>query len=303
MSIQGTIKRYSLIVNFIKANKRPSLVVILEMLHGEGFEISVRTLQRDIEAIRNDYGIELLYDISAKGYFFDYENSVNIEYILHFLELANSAQMLIETIKESKDVLKYISFDSADNYTGAHLLQPLITAIKLNQVVTFDYFNFQTEKTSSNSVRPYLLKEYQNRWFLYGENERYSEFRIYGLERMSNLVLNNSVFEPKMNFEPTFQFENLIGITLRPFRDGQTVQDVILSMSKEQGLYFKTLPWHPNYKVLLDDESEFQVSLRILPNYEFLQLLLRYCDKVTVLKPQWLRDRLKEILSGSASKY
>ncbi len=60
MSLQGTIKRYFLIVSLVRQNQRPSLAEILDMLHSEGFEISKRTLDRDIEDIRNEFGIELV---------------------------------------------------------------------------------------------------------------------------------------------------------------------------------------------------------------------------------------------------
>jgi predicted DNA-binding transcriptional regulator YafY len=303
MSVQGTIKRYSEIVNFVKHRRKPSLADIIEMLQSKGFKIAPRTLQRDFEAVRIEFGIELIYDKHANGYFIDYEKSENIEYILRFWELSNSAQVIIETLREGKDALKYISFDSSENLSGVHLLGQLMTAIKSHQVVSFDYFNFQTERTSNNIVRPYLLKEYQNRWFLYGENEKYGDFRIYGIERLSNLVLTQTVFEPKKDYESAKDFENIIGITLRPFIEDQPEQDIVLSMTREQGRYFKTLPWHPNFTIQIDNETEFQVSLHILPNYEFLQQLLRYCDKITVLKPQWLRDHLKKILLASSEKY
>jgi predicted DNA-binding transcriptional regulator YafY len=51
-------------------------------------QISSRTLQRDLEDIRDEFGIEIALDFGRNGYFIDYENSVNADYILHFLELA-----------------------------------------------------------------------------------------------------------------------------------------------------------------------------------------------------------------------
>jgi len=303
MSTQGIIKRYSLIVNLVKKGQKPSKAEILKMLHAEGLEIEERSLVRDFAAIRNEYGIELTYDNYANGYFIDYANSLNFKYILRFFEMANSAQTMIETLKDGKNALKFISLDSSENLTGIELMEPLMKALKSNLVVTFDYFNFQTEKTSQNTVRPYLLKEYQNRWFLYGENEKFGDCRIYGLERISNLAITETTFEPKKDFEPAKDFENIIGVTLRPYLEGQPEQDIVLSMTREQSRYFNTLPWHTNFQKLVDTEDEFRISLHILPNYEFLQQLLRYCDKITVLEPQWLRDSLKKILLTSSEKY
>lgn len=276
---------------------------ICKMIQSEGLKYSPSSFDRDISAIRDEFGIELLWDRYTNGYFIDYANSLNIKETLKYFELANSALVMIDTLKEGKGTSNYISLDSSENLTGIELMEPLMTALKSNQVVSFDYFSFQKETTSHNTIHPYLLKEYQNRWFLYGKNEKYDDFRIYGLERLSNLVLTDFVFEPEKDYEPAKDFENIIGITLKPFIDNHPVQDIVLSMNREQSRYFKTLPWHSNHIIIIDNEDEFRVKLHILANYEFLQQLLRYCDKITVLEPQWLRKRLKEILTTSALKY
>ena len=303
MSLRGTIDRYYQIVCSVKQNHKPSKSEILQMLRANGHEISPRTLDRDIEAIRDEFGIELKYDTFKRGYYIDSELSPNMENILRFFELSISAQVVIDSLKEKKDTLQYISFDSSENLAGVHFLGKLLTATKYRSVISFDYFNFQSEKTSNNILHPYLLKEYQNRWFLFGENEKYGDFRIYGIERMSNLKITDAKFEPKEDFIPAKVFENIIGITLRPFEKDQPEQDFVLSMSEEQGRYFKSLPWHPSYAVLVDGNNEFRVKLHLLPNYEFLQQLYRYCDKITVIEPQWLRDHLREKFRTSSEKY
>ena len=51
MSLQGTIKRYFLIVSYITRANRPSRSEIMKMLDAEGLHVSFRTFQRDIEDI------------------------------------------------------------------------------------------------------------------------------------------------------------------------------------------------------------------------------------------------------------
>ena len=59
MSRQATIKRYSLILEKINSNQMPSFDELKTFLDDLGFEISKRTLQRDIEQIRNEFGVEI----------------------------------------------------------------------------------------------------------------------------------------------------------------------------------------------------------------------------------------------------
>jgi predicted DNA-binding transcriptional regulator YafY len=84
MSAQGTIKRYLLIIEKITSTKSPSFQVLRGHLSDHGFEISERTLQRNIEQIRYEFGIEIKYDRTQKGYHVDkeerFENKENTKF-------------------------------------------------------------------------------------------------------------------------------------------------------------------------------------------------------------------------------
>jgi len=302
MSIQGTIKRYFLIINMVKQNQRPSKDEILKMLRMDGFRISKRTLDRDIEVIRVEFGIEMVFDKIKRGYFIDLEQSSDMEYILRFFELSISAQVMIESFKEGRESLQFVSFDSSESLTGVHWLRDLIMAIRSHRMISFEHTSFQTGITLNYDIHPYLLKEYKRRWFIYGYVPSYKDFRIFGIERIDKLVLADEYYTPIKNLDPAEIFENIIGINLLPYQE-HMLQTIVISTTVEQGRYMKSLPWHPSFTPLVDDENEFQFSLTIMPNNEFIQLMLSYCNRVTVIKPLWLRDTLKKILSESARKY
>ena len=57
MSKHGTIRRYTLIIEKLRSNQYPSFEEIKRHLFSIGFEISDRTIQRDIEQIRYEFGI------------------------------------------------------------------------------------------------------------------------------------------------------------------------------------------------------------------------------------------------------
>lgn len=301
MSIQGTIKRYSLVIDHIRRSAFPSFKEIHELLQNEGFQISSRTLQRDLEDIRDEFGIEIAYDSSKKGYLIDYENSVNADYILHFLELAVSAQVMIDTLKEGKEALKYISFDSYDNFSGLSNIQKLLFAVKNCKEVTFKHTSYQTGKISAQSVRPYLLKEFQGRWYLYADNPSLKDFRIYGIDRITQLTILEETFKPKKDIDVVQRFADMIGVTNA--WNGNGKQEIVLSFDPEQGMYFKSLPWHHSFVVIRDTDEEFLVKLNIIPNIELVQRILMHSDKVRVIKPEWLSDEIKKALEEALKKY
>ncbi len=96
MSKHGTIRRYTLEIEKIRRGQSPSFDEIKNYLHNHGFEVGDRTIQRDIEQIRFEFGVEIKYNRDKNGYFIDYENSINIESFFRFLEIVNTAEWLYD---------------------------------------------------------------------------------------------------------------------------------------------------------------------------------------------------------------
>jgi len=212
MSKHGTIRRYTLEIEKIRRGQNPSFQEIKDYLFEHGFEIGDRTIQRDIEQIRFEFGIEIKYDRDKNGYYIDYENSLNIESFFRFLEIVNTAELLTESLHESKDSLKHISFDTGGGLKGIENLKPLLKAIKDNRKISFTHFNFHTEKSRKYALKPYLLKEYQNRWYVVGLIGGFNEFRTFGIDRIENLEIKTETFKPDKKLNPIEMFNKTIGL-------------------------------------------------------------------------------------------
>jgi len=299
MSKHGTIKRYSLIIEKIGSNQYPSFDIIKDYLFEHGFEVSTRTVQRDIEQIRLEFGIEIKYHRYRNGYFIDTEASINLNGFLRFLEIVNTATLLTESLKESKETLNYISFETHGDLRGIENLKPLLFAIRNHRKVSFSHEKFETGQQRKYSVQPYMLKEYQNRWYLVGIIGGTSEFRTFGVDRILNLVVKDETFHPGSRTNPLELFENTVGLTY----SSHELEEVILSFTPLQGKYVKALPFHKSQEIIEDDENELRVGLSIIPNYEFKQKIMMLGETVTVLKPKWLADEIKQSLEATLKKY
>ena len=299
MSKHGTIRRYTLEIEKIRRGQFPSFQEIKDYLFEHGFEIGDRTIQRDIEQIRFEFGIEIKYDRDKNGYYIDYQNSLNIESFFRFLEIVNTAELLTESLLESKDSLKHISFDTGGGLKGIENLKPLLKAIKDNRKISFTHFNFHTEKSRKYTLKPYLLKEYQNRWYVVGIIGGFNEFRTFGIDRIEDLEVLAETFIPDTKLNASERFDDTIGIVY----NANTVQDVILSFTASQGNYVKTLPLHSSQRVIVDDETEYRVVINVVPNYELIQQILKHGETVKIIEPQWLVDEIKGILNRTLHKY
>lgn len=300
MSRQGTIKRYTLIIEKINRGLYPTLKEIEIYLYEHGFKISTRTLQRNIEQIRDEFSIEITYSQERKGYFIDKENSIQFNSFLRFLEIANTAELITESIKDSKKTLEYISFDNDGSLKGISNLKTLLQAIKEQKAITFTHYNFDQESYKERKLYPYLLKEYLNRWYVIGlQNKESINFRTFGIDRISNLKLTTETFTRNQELHPLSLFSSIIGVIYPE----ENIQEVILKLTPFQGKYVKTLPLHYSQEILIDNENEFTVRLWIKVNYELKQRLLMLNHQVEVLKPESLRNDMKLILNKTLNNY
>jgi arginine repressor len=98
MSTQGTIKRFTLLIQKISYGANPSFKDLQDYLEEHGFKISQRTLQRDIEQIRNEFGIEISYSRIKNCYTLGGEDGLPPASLVRFLEILGTAELLNENI-------------------------------------------------------------------------------------------------------------------------------------------------------------------------------------------------------------
>lgn len=299
MAQPGIIRRYTLEIEKIDRGQFPSFREIRDFLFDHGFEVSDRTIQRDIEQIRFEFGIEIKYDRDRDGYYIDTENSLNIDSFFRFLEIVNTAELFTESLHESKVSLNYISFDKGGGLKGIENLRLLLKAIKERRKISFNHFNFHREEAKTHRLDPYLLKEYQNRWYVIGKVEGIKEFRTFGIDRIENLEISTEIFQPDLTTDPAELFDRTIGL----YYSENPAQKIILSFTPKQGKYVKTLPWHASQKILEDTAEELRISLFIVPNFELMQLILKHGDSVKVLEPKFLADDIQAVLKRTLERY
>lgn len=299
MSKHGSIRRYSLIIEKLARKNYPTFSMIKEFLFDHGFELSDRTIQRDIEQIRYDFGIEITFDNNTKGYYIDEENSMSTEGFIRFLEIANTADLLSETLMDSKGALDYIEFESAGALKGLKYLRELLMALKNKRLISFSYKSFDAEKERTYQLAPYLLKEYQSRWYIIGMVKGLNEFRTFGIDRFISLQVLEETFIPNSASTPKQLFHNTIGLTYSVSQ----VEEVELSFTPFQGNYVKTLPWHHSQQIIADNDRELRIRLTIVPNFEFKQKVLMHGEYVKVIKPTSFAVEIKQSLENTLKHY
>ena len=225
-----------------------------------------------------------------------------------FSAFFENTQLLLDTNRESKDGDMHISSSMEQNLTNIHLLPLFYKAISDKQVLRFAYQPFGQE-TFTLIFHPQFLKEYNGRWFVFGEADRepYQAYNV-PLDRIVGEVNEVNYVEyipaPK-GFYQEF-FNNIIGVT---HEKGAKVEEVIIrTKTKYQHGLLLTKPLHHSQKETLpfgehNGQWYGEVRLTIEPNRELRGRILLYGENLEVINPQLLREQIKESLQKQVNQY
>lgn len=292
-----SVERLSLILSYVNDHHYPSMPDILQYLTDKDLLPTERTVQRDLKTLRDLCFIEIKYNRYHNGYYIDEESKTEFDNWMHVFELFNTARVINETLVKSSSNIEYIDFDRSSIHLKNDVLGKMLTAIVDRSKISFDHQNFWQNESKRIGLYPHLLKQYQNRWYVFGCFPN-GDFRSFGLERISNIEILSESFKPKMK-HPKDAFDEVVGLVYSQSK----VENVILSYSSSQGNYIKTQPIHSSQKVLIDNAIEFRVQIRVRPNYELQEQILKQGERVKVIEPEWLKEEIKERLLEAISQY
>jgi predicted DNA-binding transcriptional regulator YafY len=299
MSTQGTIKRYTLLFEKINNGTYPPFKELKNFLEDNGFTISPRTLQRDIEQIRNEFCVEILYNRSRNGYYIDKANSHNLDSFIKFLEIAGTGEIISDTLREGKEVLSYMSFDSEGNLRGIENLKELVHSVKSHRKVKFIHENYFKNTKKEVMLCPYHLKQYQNRWYVFGTLDGTNTTRTFGIDRITELKVLSDKFKPDTKINPIKLFEEVIGLTY----SFSKIEEVDIWVNTRQMKYAESLPFHHTQRFLDVNKDGAILRMNVRLNFELVQKILTLGDSAKVIKPKELVDEVKDLLIDMLSKY
>ena len=296
MSQKETITRYSLIIN--KLRKCPaSFQEIFDFLDSKSedfdYRISIRTFQRDIKDIYDLYKIHIEFDKSGQKYHIASEDKPEAtERLLSAFDTFNALGI-------ADRLSDFIHFDTR-RPKGTENLFGLVHAIKDRLQINFTYHDFRKDSTYPVTLNPYALKEFEHRWYILGNVVGKNHIRTFGLDRITAFEITNKHFDAQDDFSVNENFKNCFGI-IGP--GNAEPEEVILSFDKFQGQYIKTLPLHSSQKIISDTDEGLQISLNIIPTYDFHIQLLSLGARVIVIKPESLIVTLKTEFQNALAHY
>ncbi len=185
-----------------------------------------------------------------------------------------------------------ISFDSNQYLVGIEYLGNLFNAIMYKKVLSIKYQSFNSEKPVSSHIHPYYLKQYNNRWFLFGKNTRFDTLTTFSLDRIITISEVNEMYIENAEYNFTEYFDDIIGITIP---NNTSIELIKLQFSPKQAPYIVTKPLHPSQINKPIDKDGVTITISVIPNYELKSLLLSFGKEVKIISPTWLKDEITKL--------
>ena len=295
----------------------------LRELYGEDHEgIKTRTLRSDISYMRDrasESGVEVEVIEEANGFYYRYSEpgfsifkrglgvddlaqlKETILMLQRFKGMPNFDWMseLVVKLEDKLDLRgvskSVVGYDENNAYTGLDWFQDLFDAIINKTVLSIQYRTF-SDIDYTWTIHPYYIKEYNNRWFLFGLNEEKGTIYNVALDRIEYIEQVNKEYIPTdIDFE--HYFDDLIGVSF----SGEKKEPIRLKFSEHRFPYVMTKALHPSQKLV--DVDNRTIEINVIPNNELEALILSFGLDVEVLSPIEYRKQIQEVIRESYEKY
>lgn len=281
--------------------------------------ISKSSIEKDIRAMKFDEGLKYFAPIefsrTYKGYYYeDPMYSINgiplnddeleamkfatnilgqFKNVAIFKAYENAIEKVIDKVSffdaEDAKGQEYIQFEQHPTVKGNEFLSPILSAIRQKQLLQFSYGSFKKEGATIRTVEPYVLKEYNNRWYVLSKEVSTGVYKVFGLERMTDLEVLDSTFDWDSTMDHVQYFTDSVGITVNTQKGAEEVRFTCNSILYQ---YLASQPIHPSQRIR-EQNGEYEVSLYVMVTYELIQLLLGFGAELKVLTPAHLIEELK----------
>lgn len=296
---------------------------------GKKVKVSERTVYDDLKFLKDEYGpfAAPIVRTNEKGYHYKEDGySIFNPYINgDNTKVLQSSMAALRQVSNMKgfDELKNILFRIEANYhfdknkltdpivyleEGLNIaaqehIKPLKECIKKEKTILITYQPFDKDPYS-RIISPYFLKEYNNRWFLFGHQHAvnkgdYSGITNVPLDRIKSMKASFKDYIDKEELDVKTYFDHVIGVTVSE----SEIEHIEFKVYGNRRHYVQTKKIHKS-QTTLEMNNDFGVfTIAVKPNRELYSHLLEFGGDLEVVKPKEVRKEMKKHIQRLASRY
>lgn len=267
----------------------------------ERFEVSTRTIYRDIETLSRanipiysskgkDGGIELLEEYVLNKAVLSEEEQNQILFALQGMKkVAGEEKDILEKLSTifNKRVNDWIKIDFS-NWGKEEKFDIIKTAILNKQELEFTYYNSNGEKTK-RTVEPLQIWFKNKSWYLISYCKLKEDYRIFKVDRMKEIKALNKHFErelPKEKKEEKYMLKN-----------------ILLELEIKKEMAYRVYEEFEDKEISKKENGDFIVKVEY-PETEWIYgYILSFGENIKVVSPNRVKNTIKNKLEKAIKNY
>lgn len=292
------------------------------------FEVNIRTIYRDIEALSqmnipvvahygNEGGYSLLGDYFISPIVFNKDevfsllltqkliDMVNIpgynQYVnTAFLKIRSFVNDDMET--ELKELENKIAFDimyKAPKIQKVEIFDLVKKALEKNFKLSMKYFNPHGLEKTERTICPYGMKFEDGAWYIIAYCDLRMEMRWFRVDRIEEATLTDQTFVIQEGF--TINDYCNAGIHSKA-QSKKNTQNIKLKMTKE--LYHIVKDYYRfKFGQIIEEVDHYIINVVSDKPREYISTAFKFYDGMEILEPLWLREEFREEVQKLFKKY
>jgi len=283
----------------------------------EMFEVSLRTIYRDIETInlagipiRSVSGVgggfEIMSEFKVDKTVFSYSDLAAILMGLGSVSTMMTGDEIVNTLAKIKsfipaDRAKEIELKSNQIYIDLMpwmgnrnipvYLKTIKTALQKQKLLSFDYSD-RYSNVSARTIEPYRLVLKDSHWYIHGYCLERQDFRLFKLSRTSNLRILEDAFIPRNFDKPLSEFADIMT---------QKQKDITLRI--HGSIRDRVLEYCSQDRFSKDGSEHYIVSFPFVDDELGYCMILSFGDKCECLEPERIREEIKRRIKNMSEIY
>jgi len=158
------------------------------------------------------------------------------------------------------------------------------SACKESIPLSFIHFSYQKREFKHICLHPFLIKEFENRWYLIGYSESHRGIRTFGIDRISEPELIKKDFISSDTQTVIDYLHDIYGVYPIPSQKKTTIT---IHASQMATHYLNAYPLHRSQQLTKRNNGDSVITFELIPSVELAQYVLSQGKHLKVISPSW----------------
>lgn len=294
------------------------------------WEVSQKTVQRDIDYLRDQLGAPIDYDRERKGFYYTNKN-----WFLPSLSLSEGDLMAVligtraleayrgtPVAKELQTVFQKLagmlpdrlSFKPELLFTRFTFTSPpskpirediwvqLVRGLLNQRSLKISYLAMEAKEIKDREIDPYHMANLAGEWYVFARCHRSEQIIQFAIPRIKKAQLLDKAFTLPADFNP----DKFLATTFGRFAMGGEIYEVRVLFAKEVAPWVLERQWQPKQKIIKRANGDIELSFKVTGLFEVYRWVMAWGRHCKVLAPgelkKWVRDEVAAMAKGQRGK-